>query len=260
MTAKLAKTVVEGGKEVSKISNAGRVVAKAVATSSTDFAKKAGTAAVNASAEGNKASKKAFWNSQKSALIDTAKHAQDKFIDGEAAIRAADDGPAQARALRESLDDAYAEAKPVQRQKTLDEWCNVLAAADMGGSPQSPVVENHMGDSSNEGVLGINVKAGAPGSKPWITSAEIEGLKKGLRDELKQRPLKDMHITKNFSADLDGDTSNFGVTPKGDYRWKSISAAAGEWLKKHAKLRGVYDGQEALVDDLKDEKLTMLEG
>jgi hypothetical protein len=195
-------------------------------------------------------------------LVDSAQHAQDQFIDGEASIRAAPDGPAQARALRLSLDDAYRQAIPVQREKTLDEWCNVLAANDIGGSPQEPVVENEMGDSSNEGVLGINIRARGPGSKPWITSAEIEGLNSGLRDELKQRPLKDMRITKNFSANLDGETNNFGVTPNGKYKWKSLSAKAGEWLEKHAKARGrsSHEGQEALVDDLKDETLNMLKG
>lgn len=134
MTAKLAKTVAD--KVV--ISDTGRVVAKTVASSAKDFAKKAVGVAVDASATGDKASKKAFWTSQKSALIDTAKQQEEEFIRQKPTIRAAADGPAQARALKLSLEDAYQQAKPIQRTKTLDEWSNVIASADLGGSPNEP--------------------------------------------------------------------------------------------------------------------------
>lgn len=262
MTAKLANAAKLAN---TATTDAGKVAAKVMASSAQAFAKEAVGKSVDGSAEGSKASKHAFWTSQKSALIDTAKKQEEDFVEQKPAIRAAADGSAQAKALALSLEQAYQEAKPIQRTKTLDEWCNVIASSDLGGSANAPNVRKHLGDSSLTGVLGINIRVQEPGSKPWITSAEIEGLNSQLRGELEQRPLKDLRITKNIHADLPGDNFNFALYPNGTIDWQRMSKQAGEWLEKHAVLRGKYnnglEGARALIeDDLADEKIRNLKG
>lgn len=126
-------------------------------------------------------------------------------------------------------------------------------------------MRRHLGDSSLTGVLGINIRVGDPGSKPWITSAEIEGLNSQLRGELEQRPLKDIRITKNVHADLPGDDFDFALYPNGTIDWQRISKQAGEWLEKHAVLRGKRKGSLAgaralIEDDLGNEKIPNLKG
>jgi hypothetical protein len=244
-----------------KTSLGAEAIAKAIAASAQDIGKKLAAAKVQA----RNGDRKAFWLSQKEALIDTGRQQQHLFIDKKSALRAAPDGPAQAAALAATMNQLYDAARQAQYRASLDEWSNCLAMAKLGGDYRGdPFAVKALGDLSTTGVLGIEVGTGEPGAKPWVKRARIEGLNQRLRGEIASRPLGEIRITKNIKTELWGSDFDFALKPSGEIDWRFVSKTAGEWLEQRAKLGGTNGGIEGarlLVEhDLNDAMLLDLEG